>query len=147
MMEIDFPVLVRKAFVPSPRACLHMALVAPAHYLGCECCSVESAGPAVEDDPDDSNEHDRVMTGAYEDGCIAYQVYQESGKMINLHDWHTAFAAIAVTGHGGVETDGTDAKRVYARFLGAVMEMQHMGYIKPTSRKIDHVMRLTWNGI
>ncbi|KAF9583501.1 Origin recognition complex subunit 3 [Lunasporangiospora selenospora] len=40
-----------------------------------------------------------------------------------------------------------DQEEVQARFISGVAELQFMGFIKPTSRKTDHVMRLTWGNI
>ncbi|KAG0255880.1 Origin recognition complex subunit 3, partial [Mortierella polycephala] len=42
---------------------------------------------------------------------------------------------------------GLDQKEVQARFISGVAELQFMGFIKPTNRKTDHVMRLTWGNI
>ncbi|KAF8983262.1 Origin recognition complex subunit 3 [Entomortierella lignicola] len=43
--------------------------------------------------------------------------------------------------------EGLDQKEVQARFISGVAELQFMGFIKPTNRKTDHVMRLTWGNI
>ncbi|KAG0199401.1 Origin recognition complex subunit 3 [Mortierella sp. GBA30] len=43
--------------------------------------------------------------------------------------------------------DTLDQKDVQARFISGVAELQFMGFIKPTNRKTDHVMRLTWGNI
>lgn len=42
---------------------------------------------------------------------------------------------------------GLDQKEIQARFISGVAELQFMGFIKPTNRKTDHVMRLTWGNI
>jgi origin recognition complex subunit 3 len=36
---------------------------------------------------------------------------------------------------------------VQARFARAVTELQFLGLVKPTKRKVDHVQRLTWGHV
>ena len=48
---------------------------------------------------------------------------------------------------GGANATKLDQKEVQARFISGVAELQFMGFIKSTSRKTDHVMRLTWGNI
>lgn len=95
--------------------------------------------------------------------------------MINMYDWFTAFGMILERGEqsAGVEeppakkragakgsrvgskartkenvnTNKLDQKDVQARFISGVAELQFMGFIKSTTRKTDHVMRLTWGNI
>ena len=95
--------------------------------------------------------------------------------MINMYDWFTAFGMILERGEQpvGVEeppakkragakgnragskaktkananASKLDQKEVQARFISGVAELQFMGFIKSTTRKTDHVMRLTWGNI
>ena len=66
-----------------------------------------------------------------------YQLHCECSKWINLHDLLESFSAIVTPRAKKPDT------AVQARFLRAVAELQHLGYIKPTKRKADHVQRLT----
>jgi len=47
----------------------------------------------------------------------------------------------------GAKKPTLDPKQVQARFITAVAELQFLGFIKPTNKKTDHVMRLTWGSI
>ncbi|KAG0281242.1 Origin recognition complex subunit 3 [Linnemannia exigua] len=104
----------------------------------------------------------------YSQVAIQQKLYVECGRMINMYDWFTAFGMILERGQqpGDVEvlpvkkrggrggkaktnakTNKLDQKEVQARFISGVAELQFMGFIKSTSRKTDHVMRLTWGNI
>ncbi|XP_065836689.1 origin recognition complex subunit 3-like [Oscarella lobularis] len=124
---------------PPIRSSLHVALTQPESYLKKRKRTLRGSSPSP-------------------DVCLAYSLYLECGKLINLHDWLQAFASV-------VESDGR-AKRslprrrrgrkrtadgqpletiTQARFIRAISELQFMGFIKPTKRKTDHVQRLIWN--
>ena len=122
-----------KAFSPLPRAAIQTAFAHPEHYLGSTCSfSQEYIHPDLNDT------------------AIAYRLHLECGRMINLYDWYTAFASI-INGPSRL----SDKEILYvvilrsfltfsARFRRAVSEMLLCGFIKPTTRKTDHVIRLTW---
>ncbi|KAJ3051094.1 Origin recognition complex subunit 3 [Rhizophlyctis rosea] len=118
---------LKKAFNPQPRAAVQTALGNTQHYLSCECCSKdrESATESIE--------------ATSQDATIAYKLYLECGRMINLYDWFVAFGTIVEKEGGGLEQSV-----VQARFIQAITELQLTGFIRPTSRKTDHVLRLTW---
>lgn len=80
-----------------------------------------------------------MIHGNLEDAAIAYKLYLECGKLVNLYDWFMAFKAIIESKEKNV-----DATQVQARFFRIAAEMQFMGFVKPTKRKTDHVMRLIW---
>lgn len=75
------------------------------------------------------------------DLCILYKLHLESLKMINMYDWLMAFATVL-----GESVDSTKppSKSVQSRFFYGVAQLHHLGYIKSTRRKVDHVQRLTW---
>ncbi len=97
---------------------------------------------------------------------IVYKLHLECGKLINLYDWLQAFVAVVCpdaddTGTGasaskdkgkgkgngkGAHGGGSAAPsaELQARFIRAVTELQFAGFVKPSSRKTDHVTRLTW---
>ncbi|KAF9127559.1 Origin recognition complex subunit 3 [Mortierella sp. 14UC] len=151
----------QKAFLPQPRVSIQTALGQPEVYLNCDCCRP----PA---DSADQSLADMVLPTQH-DTCILYKLYVECGRMINMYDWFTAFGMILERGQqsdnvnepltkkrggrgGKVKTTGAstnklDQKEVQARFISGVAELQFMGFIKSTSRKTDHVMRLTWGNI
>lgn len=98
---------------------------------------------------------------ALPDIAIAYQLHLECGKLINLHDWLQAFASVVElvppkaedesgeAADNSSKTPKTAAARepsllTQARFARAVAELQFLGFVKPSTRKADHVARLTW---
>eukprot|EP00118_Oscarella_pearsei_P020371 m.220549 g.220549 ORF g.220549 m.220549 type:complete len:735 (+) comp39945_c0_seq17:20-2224(+) len=146
-----------KAFVqrinPSIRSALHLALSQPESHFGKQV----SGGKT-------SAENALVIDSSLSpDICIAYKLYLECGKLINLYDWLQAFASVVephdrTMGSTGVRKRGRPRKRklgessteadketlTHSRFIRAVAELQFMGFIKPTKRKTDHVQRMTW---
>ena len=133
---------LKKAFSPQLRSAIHTALSYPVHYLGCECCDIR---------------RELGVSATFEDICVAYQIYSESGKMINLSDWFLSFSAILEqpktesatsstrkTSKKGVVNDKSSKEEMLSRFLRCILEMQYMGFIKKTNRKVDHVLRMTW---
>lgn len=108
------------------------------------------------------------------DAAVAFRLYRDSGRLINLADWWQAFDQAAVdeeesAGVGknevarergrrkpggsddGMEVDDEEEaesekdeddnprRRKQARFLRAVADLAHAGYVQPTSRKVEHV--------
>eukprot|EP00937_MAST-01D_sp_MAST-1D-sp2_P007485 g7485.t1 len=67
----DRALQLRRAFVPSHKAAILTALGKPRAYLECACCEAQ---------------HDTVLPTMH-DACIAYKLYAECGRMINLLDW------------------------------------------------------------
>lgn len=113
-----------------------------------------------------------------EDVKVAYRLYQDTGKQINLGDWWEAFDQAAldephaevegedVVMEEGVETggkkrarsgegdedeseeeeeeerEGTEReRRKQARFLQTIGDLAYVGYLQPTSRKAEHVLK------
>ena len=72
------------------------------------------------------------------DLCHLYDLFQEHGKMISLHDWIQSFNALLGKKKISSET--------HAQFISAVSELHFMGYLKPTKRKTDHVAKLSLLG-
>ena len=66
----------RAAFTPKPRYAIERALSAPHDYLGCDCCG--------------SMEVSRTQPST----AILYQLYLESGQLINVRDMWESFYAI-----------------------------------------------------
>ncbi|RZF40020.1 hypothetical protein LSTR_LSTR002423 [Laodelphax striatellus] len=119
---------VKRRLIGAPRAALHTALNNPHHYLECDCCKLSNDGEILPTMPD---------------VCIAYKLHLESSSLINMYDWLQSFAAVVnPNGDGGKDLDD----QIQARFTQAVAELQLLGFIKPTKKKADHVVRLTWGG-
>lgn len=90
MYDLKSPHL--EVFQPKPRFALERAMASPHDYLGCNCCGkVEDKESAL---------------GATQPGtAIVYQLYLESGALINVTDLWSAFRAIA-----GDEDDDDESK-------------------------------------
>lgn len=94
------------------------------------------------------------------DVAVAYRLYRETGKSINLSDWWRAFEGAAWDGDGDGDGDGKrtredgDAddgeededededqrrRRKQARFLRALGDLAYVGFVQPTARKPEHV--------
>ncbi|GAN11198.1 origin recognition complex subunit 3-like [Mucor ambiguus] len=123
--------LHEKSFASQPRAAVQTALTQPQHYMYCSCCHTEKSDQIL------SSEHDT---------CILYKLYLECGRMINLYDWFVAFGCI-VEREKRSPHQKLEENEVQARFIRSVAELQFLGFIKPTQRKTDHVIRLTWSNI
>ncbi|TPX61349.1 hypothetical protein PhCBS80983_g01183 [Powellomyces hirtus] len=136
---------LKKAFHPQPRAAIQTALGQTQHYLSCTCCpSTNSTATAAGD----------AISANLQDTSIAYRLYLECGRLINLYDWFVAFGAIlekekddGLEGDEGEEDAAHRRQHIQARFVKAIAELQYMGFIKSTTRKTDHVMRLTWGNV
>ncbi|XP_069176347.1 origin recognition complex subunit 3-like [Procambarus clarkii] len=121
---------VKQHLVGMPRAPLTTALSNPHHYLQCECCQLEDPSSVVTTLPDVS---------------VVYKLHLECGRLINLYDWLQAYISVADPEEDTSSKNAID-QRLQARFVQAVSEMQFLGFVKATSRKTDHVARLTWGG-
>ena len=71
----------RDVFMPRPRYAVERALSSPHDYLGCECC-----------DPVEN-----CLSASQPATAILYQLYLESGAVINVADLWSAFQTIVVT--------------------------------------------------
>lgn len=107
------------------------------------------------------------------DIAVAYRLYRETGKTINLGDWWRAFEQSAANqpdaaqedsvkraqtpkrrkGASDDEDDERDeddeeanederrTRRKQARFLRAIGDLACVGFLQPTSRKAEHVLK------
>ncbi|GAA5803291.1 hypothetical protein HPULCUR_008770 [Helicostylum pulchrum] len=123
--------LFELSFASQPRASVQTALTQPQHYLNCPCCNIEKSDQVI------ASEHDT---------CILYKLYLECGRLINLYDWFVAFGCV-IEREKRPKNKALEENEVQARFIRSVAELQFLGFIKPTQRKTDHVIRLTWSNI
>lgn len=79
----------RDVFAPKPRFVIERALSSPHDYLGCECCGGAGEG----------------LSASQPATAILYQLYLESGSVINTADLWEAFWTI-VGGEGGEDEEG-----------------------------------------
>jgi origin recognition complex subunit 3 len=90
----------RDVFTPKPRFAIERALSAPHDYLGCSCCGAD--GEALESTQPPT--------------AVLYQLYQESGALVNVFDLWTAFYAV-IGGEGGEDCDESNAMWVHSRII------------------------------
>ncbi|KAA3675445.1 origin recognition complex subunit 3, partial [Paragonimus westermani] len=121
-----FSVSLRRKFNPPYQKCMHLTLVDPGTYLQLPDLHLDSSDCLVPTLPD---------------LCILYKLHLESTKMINLYDWLMAFATVIGE---NVCKDNPPSKQVQVRFFHGLAQLHHLGFIKSTRRKVDHVLRLTW---
>lgn len=71
-----------EVFQPKPRFSIERALASPRDYLGCSCCSGLDG-------------EESILSATQPATAIVYQLYLESGALINVTDLWSAFKAIA----------------------------------------------------
>lgn len=81
-----------EVFQPKPRFSIERALATPHDYLGCDCCG-------------GADGRDSALGATQPATAIVYQMYLESGALINVTDLWSAFKAIA-----GDEDDDDESK-------------------------------------
>ncbi|XP_060840179.1 origin recognition complex subunit 3 [Rhopalosiphum padi] len=124
----DLPSIKRK-IVGEDRAAQYTAFVNPQHYLCCDCCELEFTEQIFKTMPDIS---------------IVYKLHLESRfDQINIYDWLQKFISIVGPGQNDNDNDDDIDPVLQSRFVRALNELQHLGYIRPSKYKADHVQRLT----
>ena len=122
-----------QAFTPEPRFALERALSVPFDYLSCDCCETAEGSLSPSQPP----------------SAILYQLYLESGSLVNLFDLWKAFEAIVGVddaGEGGVETS-QGGRMTLALFYRGLAELKSMGMVRGSRKKIDHLARLAWKSL
>ena len=116
----------RETFTPRPRHAIERALSAPHDYLGCDCCR-GSGGLSASQPPT----------------AILYQLYLETGVLINVFDLWSAFKTIVSGDNEGEEEE----RRTLALFYQALADLKMIGAVKMSRRKTDHLGKLAWKGL
>ena len=117
----------REAFKPRPRTAIERALSTPHDYLDCGCCAP------------DSNEGEGPSLSATQPAtAVLYQLYLESGSLINGADLLQAFQALM-----GDERP----EEVLALYQKALAELKYLGMLKSTRKRVDHVAKVAWKGL
>jgi origin recognition complex subunit 3 len=116
----------RNVFTPRPRGAIELALSAPYHYLNCECCeSVEG------------------LSSTHPATAILYQMYLETGSLINIFDLWSAFFEMI----GGGEEQKCDERDALVLFYRALADLMSLGMVKQSKKKADHLAKVTWKGL
>ncbi|KAI9828711.1 MAG: hypothetical protein M1832_001814 [Thelocarpon impressellum] len=117
----------RDVFTPKQRHAVERALATPHDYLGCTCCGENAEG----------------LSSTQPATAILYQLYLESGALINVFDLWSAFYAIV----GGENGEDCDEANAMALFYRALADLKYLGTIKHSRKKTDHITKLAWKGL
>ncbi|KAL8969992.1 MAG: hypothetical protein Q9197_004052 [Variospora fuerteventurae] len=90
----DFKSPQREVFAPKPRHAIERALSSPHDYLGCNCCKGSQHG----------------LSSTHPATSVLYQLYLESGALINIADLWSAFYTIV--GNEDAEDEDDEQERV-----------------------------------
>lgn len=123
----------REVFTPRPRHAVERALAAPHDYLDCQCC-----------DPGD-DEDAATLAGTQPATAILYQLYLESGSLINAHDLWKAFQTVIAKDDDDNDNDGES--NTMALFQRALAELRYLGLVKGTRKRVDHIAKVSWRGL
>ncbi|PVH98589.1 hypothetical protein DM02DRAFT_42965 [Periconia macrospinosa] len=118
-----------EVFQPKPRFAIERALASPHDYLGCSCCD-RSQG-----------EGEAILAATQPATAILYQLFLESGVLINASDLWSAFEAIIG------EDNQEDESRTSALIQRALAELRYLGLVKPSRKNTDHVGKIMWKGL
>ena len=117
----------RDVFVPRPGTSFERALTRPHGYLGCECCSKST----------------RTISATTPTTCILYQLYLETGSLVNVADlWSAYYALVGEESENG--GDGLGEREALVRFYRGLAELRLMGFVKQSKKKADHVAKVKW---
>ncbi|KAL8729837.1 MAG: hypothetical protein Q9166_004478 [cf. Caloplaca sp. 2 TL-2023] len=125
----DFRSPHREVFAPSPRYAIERGLSSPRDYLGCSCCKVARHG----------------LSGTHPATSILYQLYLESGVIVNISDLWSAFYSIV--GSEDTEDEDGEQEKALTLFSRALAELKYMGMIKNSRKKADHLAKILWHGL
>lgn len=110
---------------PRPRFAIEQSLSAPYDYLR----TCEDTGDA--------------LSSTNSATAILYQMYLESGSLINISDIWTAFFSII----GGDEGEGYDERTALMLFYRGLADLRLLGMVKQSKKKVDHLAKSTWRGL
>ena len=125
----DAKPLLRETFMPRPRFAIERALNSPHDYLGCDCCDSAAIG----------------LSASQPATAIVYQLYLESGNVINTADLWSAFWTIVGVEESQIEEE--ERQKALALFSRALAELKYLGLIKNSKKKADHLAKLSWKGL
>lgn len=113
-------------FNPRPRENIEQALSAPYHYLNCPCC-----------------EPSEGLSSTHPATAILYQMYLETGSLINIFDLWSAFLEMISAG----DDQKIDERDALVLFYRALSDLKSLGMVKPSRKKADHLAKVAWKGL
>lgn len=117
---------LRDAFTPRSRFSIERALSSPFDYL-----------ISTSDDTQGNLSETQPTT------AILYQLYLESGCLVNVYDLWRAFYTIV----SGEEGERYDERMAFTLFYRALSELKLLGMVKSSRKKIDHIGKTAWKGL
>ena len=118
----------REVFTPRPRHAIERALAAPYDYLDCDCCA-----------PNKGEGDEQTLSASQPATAVLYQLYLESGTLINASDLWQAFQAV-------IGAERTEEQNM-ALFQRALAELKYLGLVKNTRKRVDHIAKVAWKGL
>lgn len=115
----------KEVFTPRPRFATERALVDPQDYL-----------------PNCEAEHDSLSSTKPPTANL-YQMYLESGSLINVSDLWTAFLSMV----GGDDGEGCDERTALMLFYRGLADLKLLGMVKQSKKKVDHLAKSAWSGL
>lgn len=127
----------RETFTPRPRHAIERALAAPHDYLDCECCAPDAK-------KGDGGTDATILSSSQPATAVLYQLYLESGSLINVYDLWQAFRAVmALPDERSDDLEG----QTMALFQRGLAELRYLGLMKTTRKRADHVAKVAWRGL
>lgn len=117
---------LKETFAPRARFALERALVSPFDYL-----ISSSDTPGVK------------ISARQPAAAILYQLYLESGALVNVHDLWQAFYAVFESDQG----KKCDDRVVMTLFYSALSDLKTFGMVKNSRKKADHLAKSSWMGL
>ncbi|KAJ5213163.1 hypothetical protein N7449_000332 [Penicillium cf. viridicatum] len=117
---------LKETFAPRPRFAIERALATPFDYL------LSSSDVTI-----------TKVSAKQPVTAILYQLYLDSGALVNVHDLWQAFYGVFETKEAG----GCDDRVVMSLFYGALSELKAFGVIKNSRKKTDHLAKSAWMGL
>jgi origin recognition complex subunit 3 len=117
---------LKETFAPRPRFAIERALSNPFDYL-----------------ISTSETSEKKLSTKQPATAILYQLYLESGSLVNVYDIWQAFYAVFDSEHG----DSCDERMIMTMFYRGLSELKAFGFVKSSRKKIDHVMKSAWMGL
>ncbi|GES56970.1 origin recognition complex subunit [Aspergillus terreus] len=123
---IDMKNPLKEVFAPRPRFAIERALSSPFDYL---ISDAETANTKI--------------SAKQPATAILYQLYLESGSLVNIYDLWQAFYAVFESDQGG----DCDERVIMTLFYRAISELKVLGVVKNSRKKTDHVAKTAWMGL
>lgn len=123
---LDMKNPLKDTFAPRPRFAIERALSSPFDYL-----------VSTSDVPETRLSAKQPAT------AILYQLYLESGAIVNAHDLWNAFNAVFESDQGSKY----DERMTMSLFYRALSELKALGMVKNSRKKVDHIAKTSWTGL